>query len=278
MERAVAKVVGVLETLCASEEGLDLRQLARRTGLSRSAAHRAVTALAERGFVTRDGEARRYRIGPWGLRLARAYGQAETLLAVSRPYLQRLRDLTQETVCLSVPCGGQCVCVEELPSPRFIKFSQGVGAAAPLYAGASGKVLLAHFPSPLVHRLLQRVRLLPLTPRTISEKAILRKQLAEIRRRGYASSRGERIPGAAAVAVPVFGPAGQPAAALGVFGPDSRLTAERTRQILPALREAAAGLAHVVTPIAPARLTPARVSRRRHGTGRDRQIVMEVTR
>ena len=239
MHRSVAKIVGILEAISASEAGTDLEEISHVVGISRSATYRALAALVERGLVVRDGEAHRYRIGPWGLRLARAYAHAESLIVVSRPHLQRLRDLTDETVCLSVVSGDQCVCVEELPSPKIIKFSQGVGAAGPLYAGASGKVLLAHLPSHVQKRILKRLRLRPIAPRTVTDKDVLLDHLEEIRRRGYATSRGERIVGAAAVAAPIWGPDRVKVTALGVFGPDTRLSAERIREVIPALLEAA---------------------------------------
>ncbi len=257
MHRSVAKIVGILESICAADTGLDLDRISHQVNISRSAAHRALAALVEQGLVVRDGEAHRYRIGPWGLRLARAYAHAESLIIVSRPHLQRLRDLTEETVCLSVVSGDQCVCVEELPSPKIIKFSQGVGAASPLYAGATGKVLLVSLPPRVREQMLKRLQLRPITARTVTDKDTLLDQLEEIRRRGYAVSRGERIMGAAAVAAPIGGPDRVKVTALSVSGPDSRLTSERIREVIPLLLRSAQAIstdlqavAHTLLPMA----------------------------
>jgi DNA-binding IclR family transcriptional regulator len=48
--------------------------------------------------------------------------------------------------------------------------------------------------------------------------------LAQVRRRGWAASVGEREPGVASVSAPVHGPGGRIVAAISVSGPIERLT------------------------------------------------------
>jgi DNA-binding IclR family transcriptional regulator len=68
-----------------------------------------------------------------------------------------------------------------------------------------------------------------LTKATPTNKAALRKELAEIRARGYARSEGERLDGAGSVAAPILGHDGRPIAVISVCGPAERFRAEAPR-------------------------------------------------
>jgi DNA-binding IclR family transcriptional regulator len=88
---------------------------------------------------------------------------------------------------------------------------------------------------------LQTLPLLPLTDATISDLDALRQELETVRRQGYAMSTGERIPGAAAVSVPVHGLQGF-LASLSVLGPADRLQKRRRLELVPLLQETAEGI------------------------------------
>jgi DNA-binding IclR family transcriptional regulator len=116
------------------------------------------------------------------------------------------------------------VCVEQIPSPQPVRYTSAIGAAKPLYTGAMGKVLLAFMHEDDRRELLDRVSLQPITTATVTDRNVLEQQLIDIRKKGYAVSRGEQAEGVASVSAPVFGANGHVAAALSVLGPSNRLT------------------------------------------------------
>jgi DNA-binding IclR family transcriptional regulator len=104
-----------------------------------------------------------------------------------------------------------------------------VGATYSLLRGAAGKALLAFLPQRDIDRLVP----------TSTEPERLAKELVAIRAAGYATSRGEVVAGATAVAVPVLDSEGAARAVINVTGPADRFTAERMAAAVDAIREVA---------------------------------------
>ena len=106
------------------------------------------------------------------------------------------------------------------------------------HATAVGKVVLAFAGGPPA----TGAELTAYTDRTIVDPETLGAEIEAVRERGWAEAAGEREPDLNAIAAPVFGRAGDLAAAVGLQGPAARLTADRRAEVLPAVLDAAAGL------------------------------------
>lgn len=217
--QTLLRALDILECFAHEGTSLSLAEISRRVGLTAPTTHRLVKALISRGFVVGDA-GRRYGLGPSVMRLASVVmHRADDLIAVATPALERLRDVTGETVSLHCQLGAERVCVAELVSPEPIRMESGVGRIYPLYAGAAGKAILAWLPDALES---VRQRLTAVGPATITDADELAAELARIRKRGYATSEAEVVPGAASLAVPVFGSNGTVIAAINVAGPANR--------------------------------------------------------
>ena len=130
---------------------------------------------------------------------------------------------------------------------RVVGTVPSLGTRWPAHATSTGKVLLAYRSNGHAH-----ARPLPgFTPRTIVDPAALARELARVRRRGYAVSAEELEPGFVAVGAPVHAADGTVVAAISVGGPKTRLTAGRITEGARLVRE------------------PPRASRARSDTGRD---------
>lgn len=220
--RAVERAVEIL--LAVGERDLRLVDLSARVGLHKASVARLAETLVASGMLARDGNLN-YSLGPRLILLAGQsllrYRRAAELL---REPLQRLWEATRETVAVHVRVDLECLCVAELPTPQPIGYRAGPGTRAPLHAGATSKVLLAFLPDAERNAVLARLPLTPVTSSTVRRIDVLRRQLDDIRREGFAISSSERIIGGSAVSVPVFDLTGRVAAAVSIHGPDSRLT------------------------------------------------------
>lgn len=105
----------------------------------------------------------------------------------------------------------------------------------PLHSGALAKAILAFLPKPEIDRYLASGPLQRFTPNTITDPTHLGRELARIRKRGYAVSRQEVVLGAGGVAAPIFDSTGQAVASIGVSAPLHRLTAAKITDIFPEL-------------------------------------------
>ncbi len=114
------------------------------------------------------------------------------------------------------------VYLDQVSSGHLIGSTNWVGRRTPLHCSSSGKVFLAHMPEALRRQLLSGP-LEALTPRTVTDPARLRRQLEEVRVRGYATIQEEIERGLNAVAAPVRQLNGEVAAALSVSGPSFRV-------------------------------------------------------
>jgi DNA-binding IclR family transcriptional regulator len=216
------KSVSVLEAVRGGAGSL--AELTARTGLSRATAHRLAVALEVHRLLARD-PAGRWRLGPRLTELAG--GPAEdSLLQRSAPVLERLRDTTGESAQLYLRRGDVRVCVAVAERRSGLRDTVPVGAELPLTAGSAGQVLLAWSPDdPLLHG-----------------AAFTARVLSEVRRRGWATSVGEREAGVGSVSAPVRDATGAVVAAVSVSGPLERLTRSPGRLHAAAVSAAAAEL------------------------------------
>jgi DNA-binding IclR family transcriptional regulator len=174
--------------------------------------------------------------------------RANDLITIGTPALERLRQETGETVSLHTILGEERVCIAEFVSPEQIRMESGVGHVYPLYAGAAGKVLIAWDEE----RLSRLPALLPAVgPGTIRSHEELEAELAAVRRRGYATSTSEVVPGAASLAVPVFDSNGAVAAAINVAGPATRWNKSKIASSVPKVLEEAQRLMELLASSGP---------------------------
>jgi DNA-binding IclR family transcriptional regulator len=200
--------------------------------------HRLVSVLAGRGFLTRDPATAQYRLGLNAFRLGAMFLSQTHVREAALPVIHALARATGETVNLNVVIDRHRVCIEKAESAHDIRHAVELGRPMPLYAGASGKVLLAHLPEPEIEAVLGG-RLSRLTGRTVVEPARLRRSLELIRRRGVAETSDERVEGASAVSAPVRDASGRVVAGLTISGPTYRFTPDRVRRYTTLVREGA---------------------------------------
>jgi IclR family KDG regulon transcriptional repressor len=234
----VGKVLRILEALDASPAGLQLREIAQQTRVNKSTAYRFVAHLQSEGYLLRD-EAGAYVVGPKLARLGAGIAYHATLRKVSRPVALALSNDTKETVNLGVLDGHEVLYLDVIESPHSFRMASQPGMHRPVNCTALGKALLAFLPAE------QREEILPLltferaTPRTISNLARLRKELALTVQQGYAIDDQETDMGARCVAAPILDESGNVAAAISVSGPITRIGRDRIHAYAQAIRKAA---------------------------------------
>jgi IclR family transcriptional regulator, KDG regulon repressor len=224
------KAVAILDCFTHETPSLGVRQAARKTGLSPSAAGRLMQSLRELGILNQDANTQQYALGSRVLTWAGVYSAALDVRSIALPAMQELHRDTLETISLYVLEGSERVCVERLESPQNVRIVARLGRRLPLYAGSAGKVFLAFMPAWKRDEILASTELVPLTPHTICDKEMLLKELETIRRQGYAVSTGEWLVDASGVAAPVFDQGGSISAALTISGPAQRFTPERIEE------------------------------------------------
>lgn len=217
----LAKGLAVLEAFGPETPRLTISDAARATGLSRAAARRCLMTLVEAGYLAFDEKF--FTPTPRVVRLGAVYAEAVPLPQLAGPHLLALREALDESVSLAVMEGDESLFVARSEVSRVFSAGVRVGARLPLYASATGYVLLAGLDENALDAYLERVEMVACTPRTIVDPGRLRERIAQVREEGVAVSDEELEVGLFALAVPVRDSRGDMVASISVSAAAARL-------------------------------------------------------
>ena len=226
--QSVRRAARILRELAAGGR-LGVTELADRTALSKPTVHALLRTLEADGLVAQDAETGKYRLGPDLLRLGNAYLDTHELRARSLTWAESLAGRTGEAVWVAVPDADHVLVVHHAFRPEGAVQILEVGASIPWSTCALGKAIVAHLADAEQDRLLA-AELPVLTGASVTEPQAMARQLAEVRRIGYALEDQESTIGDAGIAAPVFDRSARVAGAIGIVGPVERLLVEPARE------------------------------------------------
>ncbi|MBV8997919.1 MAG: IclR family transcriptional regulator [Solirubrobacterales bacterium] len=232
----------MLETFSPASPALTLSEIARRTGLPLTTAHRLLAELCDAGALERESDGR-YRIGLRLWEIASLAPRGVPLREAALPFLEDLYEVTHENAQLGVREGHDVVYIERIAGRRAVGVLTRVGGRFPLHASGIGLVLLAHAPERIQREVLEG-RLQRFTDHTITDPARLARILARVRRDGVAISDRQVTDDAMSVAAPITDASGEVIAALSIVAKAGDTVAER---LAPAVRAAALGTSRALS-------------------------------
>jgi DNA-binding IclR family transcriptional regulator len=237
LNQSVQKAMALLRATALDGQGTSVSALARAAGLPRATALRLIQTLEAEGVLVRVPASDRVLLGPELIRLAREVDVGTVLLELARPSLGRLSEAVRETVTLSViaPDGGLDL-VHQVDGPQHLVPRSWVGLRFPLHASSSGKLVLSTYDKVRVERFLQD----PL-PRvacsTITSRRALRRELAQVREQGFATTVDELEEGLAGVSVAIFSEERTILGTVNVSGLGQRFDAAARRRAVDRMRD-----------------------------------------
>jgi len=238
--QSIKRASALLDAVAAAgPSGIGLGELSEKVGLHTSTTFHLVKTLESVGFLMRQDEGKRYRIGNRLFVLAAGALDETALLALGMPILERLSKETGEAAHLAVRSNADIVLVGRTAATGMLQMSERAGVVRPAHATAIGKLLLAQCGEEDLDGILDAVDFVPFTENTITNPKSLRKELDQIRDAGIAYDRQELDPDVRCVAVPVLDFAGRCVAAMGISGPVWRMGEEDIRGKTEALQRAA---------------------------------------
>jgi DNA-binding IclR family transcriptional regulator len=237
---AVDRAGRVLAAFTQSSDFLSLPEVAHRAGLSKPTTFRILTTLVAEGLVFQNEANSTYGLGFLSLRLADAVLGGIRLREPARAAMRRIRDAVNETVVLSIRNGDGYCNIDSLEGTHMIGQSQLIGVPMPYEMGAPGWVLLAGMPDDEVSRYLRRARFHS-GNRGMSRRK-LRREIAQIRRRGYATSAEDFTLGGHTIAAAIEDPQGVAVATLHISFPRGRYSRDLEDRCIKALIEGSAAI------------------------------------
>jgi IclR family pca regulon transcriptional regulator len=236
--RSFERGLAVLRAFGPDRPSMTLSEVAQESGLTRAAARRFLLTLQRLGYVASDS--RYFSLRPRVLELGYAYLSSLPLWELATPHMRDLAEQLHESCSASVLDDDEIVYVARVPTKRIMTINLVVGSRLPAYPTSMGRVLLAALPPGELDAYLGRVKLEPLTERTVIDEGRFRRILAEVREQGWAIVDQELEEGVRSVAAPLINADGRTVAALNVSGHATRVTLDTLRRgFLPRVLETA---------------------------------------
>ncbi len=244
--RSLAKALALIEALAANPRPLTANQLSRGLKITCPTVYRILSTLAQHGYVIREEGGPSYRPSFKLLDLGQRVLEGTDLLESARTVLRKLGAQCHETVHLAVPENGRMVYLDKLEGKGPFCTHSRLGRSVPMHCTALGKAVLAFLPPQKTQKVLMRHGLPKHTSRTIIRFACMERELARIRRLGYAVDDVEFEEGVRCVGAPIFDHCGTPIAAISVSAPLSRMPLAKTSVVGAMVREGAAGISRLM--------------------------------
>jgi len=227
----------MMENIAQSPAGLTNSEISRRLQIPKSSASYILRTLERRGYLHRDAESGKYRLGLKILALSRGVTTGMDLRKLALPFLQQLVNRTLLTCHLAILDAGEAVYIEKVDAPGFIKMDTWVGRRMYVHSTSVGKSLVAWLPPVEIAAILHDYGLPKRTAKTITVSARFLKELEKVRGQGYAVDDEENSPGARCVGAPVFDTPGHVVAAVGLSGTTSQITHANIPKLAEWLKE-----------------------------------------
>jgi len=238
--QSVQRALSILGLFTHPRPRWGISEIAQATGLAKATTQNIVNTLLSAGFLSRDGETRRYRLGAKLFTLGAVMG---TSLEINQKAAGPAYQLASASglVCRVAIWDEDAALITLNITPPYDHFlARQIGPRVVAYCTALGRALLAHLPPATVARYLDQTPLVAFTPQTVTDRSAILAILDQTRRQGYAINDQELAIGQSNVAAPIFQQGGTLAGALSLTGSNEKVMGGQMDTIVANLRRTAA--------------------------------------
>src|SRR3954468_994957 len=223
---SVKNALRILNSFTMDEPEKKVSDISSSLGLNKSTVSRTMATLASEGFVFKDPETKKYRLGFSILTLSGIINSNMDIVRESQPILNKLVETLGETAHISIFDHLEVIYLQKVECNHPVRFLTHVGKRNPPYCTSSGKVLLAYSNEDVINQVIEK-GLTKFTKNTITSPQKLRTHLKQIKEDGFANSIEEILDSVTSIAAPIYDYKGQVIAALSVVGPKQRIQSQK---------------------------------------------------
>ena len=225
--QSVDRALSLLEALAEAGGEASLTDLSKRTCLNVSTCHHLLSTLVNWGYVAKVPGRRSYALGARVLYLGHACLRQVDLPRRAQIHIDRINEVTGETVHLAVLQSDNIVTVVKREARHAVRVDTGmVGRTDAPHATASGKAMIAWLPEDQIRRMVAADDMRRFTEKTIGDFDALIEELRHVRRNGFAMDREEFQPGVVCVGAAIRDHSGAVVGAISASAPAMRATDE----------------------------------------------------
>lgn len=196
--------LNLIELLATEENGMTISELVAATGLPKSTIHRILATFTSRHYVEKNEETSVYSLGYKFVELASLYLNKIVLKTEAEPIMHTLSQIFHATTFLGVLENNEVMYLHKTDQRNSLRLYTSIGKREPLYCTALGKVLLAAMPVKQFEHIARQLSYEPYTPSSITNYEDLAREIALVRKRGYATDYGEHTRDSSCLAVPIY--------------------------------------------------------------------------
>lgn len=224
--KSAERVLQIFELLAHHPDGLTIKEISENLAFPQSSTSNLVATLSTAGYLNLV-EMKKFKLGAKLIHIGTMAMENLDISLVAKPYLKKLMNDVQETVFMATLSEEELVYVLKIDSKRSIRTTAQTGFRKPLYCTGLGKTFLANMSEKERTRILDRIDLVPITAKTITNREKLEEELYKYSLIGYTIDDEENEDGLFCVAAPVFGADRKIHAAISVAGPKERMIAQQ---------------------------------------------------
>ena len=236
--KPVLKALAVLQHVAEKGHEVTLTEVATELRLPKTTVFRYLQTLVAASFLSHDPRRDRYGVGLRFRALATADKSLQRLRDLARPEMIELGRNFNETINLAILTDGAIVYIDMVEATRALRMQARIGDRHPVHSTSLGKAMLAFLPDERQTELIDGA-LKERTIRTVTDRRVLKRQIAEVKRRGYAIEIGENEEGSMCIGVPVLDESGSPLAAISLAAPERRMSPDLVERAVASLVAAA---------------------------------------
>jgi len=240
--RSVRRAVAIFELLLKEAEPLPVAEIVARLGYPKSTVYDLVRSLVETGYLERVDRGHDLFLGRKLFELGMAYKARTDLLRDGASIVEELRDVTGETVQLSVLENDNMLVLLKEETRKPLRIISRVGSRVPPNWAAAGRLLISDLGDLDLRELLRRTSMQSPSGQAVTDTETLVGQVRKFRKQGYAIEVNEANLHAGCVAAPVIDASGRCIAAISVVAPEQRLGRANRQRLIAEVRKAAARL------------------------------------
>lgn len=246
MIKSVAKAIDILNCFNKREKVLSISDIAHKLDMTKSTVSRILSTLSAQGCVEPAGGYGQYKLGYRIFLWSEHLSVNTSVVNIAHPIMQKLAMESEESVSLYGIEGLHRICIYSVESTHEIAKVQTPGAILPLYAGASGKVLIAFKNHDEQLEILNQINLEQYTEKTPTTVDEIVESLDEIARKGFGISIGERETSAYSIVAPIWNASGEVAYSLSLSGPLFRYSEAKGNELSQLVIEAAKEISEIL--------------------------------
>ena len=241
---AVERTLLILEAVAQREGGMTNADFSRKLKIPKSSASYILRTLEQHGYLRREKEDGKYRLGMKVLALSRGALSSVDVRGVALPIMRNLVEHIHITTHLAILDHGQAVYVEKVEAKSFIKMDTWIGRRMEVHTTAVGKAILAFLSQKEQEEILRQRGMKKLTPLSITSPHKLMKDFEQIRQRGYSVDDEENSLGVRCVGAPIFNADGRIEASVASTATINDVPRDAVPRLAEMVKEAARRISH----------------------------------